>query len=122
MAHGNAGQMLDLPLEVVDRLVDAVDELEERVGCVVDRRVDDLAGGDARVDPRGDAVHGRQLPLAPVLRIVTTLLGRRDDVQLDVVGAVLAAECHGMHQNRQDAMPVSLQNGHRLPGRPPPVR
>ena len=106
-------QVLDLPLEVVDRLVDAIDELEERVGCVVDRGVDDLADGHPRVDACGDAVDGGQLAVRPRLADRDDLVGRRDDVQLDVVGAVLAADGQRVHQNRQDAMPVALEERHR---------
>ena len=91
-AHVRAGQMLDIALEIVDRLVDAVDELEEGVGGVVDRAVEDAAAGRVGVDPCSDAVDGRDVAARARLADGDDRRGRGDHVELEVLHARLARD------------------------------
>ena len=113
----SAGQVLDVLLEVVDRLVEAVEELEEGVGCVVDAGLEDAAGGGLGVDACRNAVDRRELRRRPVLRTVTTLVGvaTRSSSRYS---ARPSRRAIGYDENREDAMPVPLAAAAEGFGRP----
>ena len=101
--------MLDLALEVVDRLVDAVDELEEGVGGVVDRTVEDSPAGTAR---------RRRVRLMPSIgrqhRLRARLADRDDRVGVATmsssryVGAVPPLTATGCDEHREHVSAVAL--------------
>ncbi len=96
--------MLDLGLEVVDRLVEAVDELEEGVGRVVDGPVEDVSRGPAGVDPCRDAVHRSERPVRSRPTHGEERGGRGDHVEHEVLRASLCAGAwvneHAVHAPR----------------------
>ena len=101
--------MLDLALEIVDRLVDAVHELEEGVGGVVDSTVEDAAAGRAGVDPRRDAVHGRDIAARACLAHGDDRRGCGDHIELQVLHAPFAGMRDGMGEDREHVVPVTLE-------------
>ena len=89
-ADVRSGELLDVALELVDRLVQPVQELEEGVGHLVDDPLEDSARRGLRVDERRDAVDGRELaPRGPGLPHGHDRCRRRDDVELEVLDATL---------------------------------
>jgi hypothetical protein len=105
--------VLDVALEVVDRLVQAVEQLEQRVGCVVDRGLDDLPRGCVGIDAGGDPVDRGERAARACLAHRENVRRRRDEVELEVLRPLLVRAGHRVREHREHAGPVRLEQRHR---------
>ena len=88
-AHLGPWKALDVALELVDLLVEGVEQLEEGVRDIVDDGVHESCPGDASESMRAATPStGARSPRGPDLRIVTSVLGGRQHVDLEVLDAV----------------------------------
>ncbi len=104
--------MFDVALEVVDRLVEPVEQLEKRVARVVDGGLDDLSCGRVRVDARGDPVDRGDRAARARLAHREDVRRRREEVELEVLRPLLARAGHGVREHREHACAVRLELRH----------
>ena len=101
------GHVVEIALEVVDRLVEAVDTLEEGVGGVVHGTLEERGGLGTGLDACRCPVDRRKHPLRARLADRQDSARGRDEIELEVRGAPVAAR-HRVREHREHVPAVAF--------------